>query len=799
MVDVLINCLLRNKEIVDELASNNPGGSNRSIDMPDGDDYLRNMYDHSSAATSATLNVGSASSEEQVQRLCELYKLDKLSNVNNILPDLWTKRVPVQSPPVSSSLPYSILPPEAAEYIRNRMSAQNEVTSQEMDIYLNNRSSSVKRETSTEGADEMELTELIIPGTGDSFLIPKHCLLNSPETKSGSPVKSAEEESNEQSLSPLPALVQVKQEPSPGVSSSPSPPLSRVRELPPASTVIAQAYSSPALAQSYDSLTAQYSATSPLQFHQNQPGGEIYMVSSQDYRGLPDYYTEQIRHNLAAAATNVSGYTDTTDTATFVDRYIRQASGYKSRVHGLAVDLPSPDSGIGETAITIDSKNLPHIFDYSELSQPQSILPTDLPAPSRPASSQSGSSRRSWHDYGRNAELDKVQIPKVHSDVGFRYFFESPISTSQRREDDRITYINKGQFYGVTLEYTPDPNKPLKSSTVKTVLMLMFRDEKPMEEELKAWQFWHSRQHSVKQRILDADTKNSTGIIGQIDEITHNAIAFYWNPMESPAKVNIAVQCLSTDFSNQKGVKGLPLHVQIDTFDDFRESATPYHRGYCQIKVFCDKGAERKTRDEERRAAKRKLNTAAAAATDPTVTFPVRKKLEELYHLPCERSEFYSMSDLLKPPVLFTPSEDAEKMHSIEMSFYASSSSLGEDPNGSGLDRRDNSNSGVYSPPAKRRKRYPEDRVLLYTRQESEVLFQALHIHPPTVTGLVKGIEKKYNISCANMRNIYKKNKKGVLIQIDDDVVKHYCNEDMCVIEVTKADEDLCDITLIET
>ncbi|GFW45333.1 protein grainyhead [Trichonephila clavipes] len=83
----------------------------------------------------------------------------------------------------------------------------------------------------------------------------------------------------------------------------------------------------------------------------------------------------------------------------------------------------------------------------------------------------------------------------------------------------------------------------------------MFREEKPSDEELKAWQFWHSRQHSVKQRILDADTKNSTGIIGQIDEITHNAIAFYWNPLESPAKVNIAVQCLSTDFSNQKGVK----------------------------------------------------------------------------------------------------------------------------------------------------------------------------------------------------------------------------------------------------
>jgi transcription factor CP2-like protein len=68
--------------------------------------------------------------------------------------------------------------------------------------------------------------------------------------------------------------------------------------------------------------------------------------------------------------------------------------------------------------------------------------------------------------------------------------------------------------------------------------------------------------------------------------------------------------------------------------------------------VFCDKGAERKTRDEERRAAKRKLSATGNG----------RKKMEEMYHPPSERSEFYSMSDLLKPPVLFTPSDDIEKV-----------------------------------------------------------------------------------------------------------------------------------------
>ena len=39
----------------------------------------------------------------------------------------------------------------------------------------------------------------------------------------------------------------------------------------------------------------------------------------------------------------------------------------------------------------------------------------------------------------------------------------------------QVTYMNKGQFYGVTLDYSPDPAVHLKSHTVKSVIMLVFR------------------------------------------------------------------------------------------------------------------------------------------------------------------------------------------------------------------------------------------------------------------------------------------------------------------------------------
>jgi hypothetical protein len=34
------------------------------------------------------------------------------------------------------------------------------------------------------------------------------------------------------------------------------------------------------------------------------------------------------------------------------------------------------------------------------------------------------------------------------------------------------------------------------------------------------------------------DTKNSVGLVGCIEEVAHNAIAVYWNPLESTAKVS---------------------------------------------------------------------------------------------------------------------------------------------------------------------------------------------------------------------------------------------------------------------
>lgn len=54
-------------------------------------------------------------------------------------------------------------------------------------------------------------------------------------------------------------------------------------------------------------------------------------------------------------------------------------------------------------------------------------------------------------------------------------------------------------------------------------------------------------------------------------------------------QVYIGINSLSTDFSSQKGVKGLPLNLQIDTYDVSSGANQLIHRAACQVKIFCDK------------------------------------------------------------------------------------------------------------------------------------------------------------------------------------------------------------------
>jgi transcription factor CP2-like protein len=73
---------------------------------------------------------------------------------------------------------------------------------------------------------------------------------------------------------------------------------------------------------------------------------------------------------------------------------------------------------------------------------------------------------------------------------------------------------------------------------------------------------------------------------------------------------------------------------------------------------------------------------------------------------------------------------------------------------------------------------------MLYVRQETEDVYTPLHLVPPTVHGLISAIENKYKINASNIRFLYRKNNSGIVAKIDDDMLRHYCNEDVFLMQV---------------
>jgi len=391
----------------------------------------------------------------------------------------------------------------------------------------------------------------------------------------------------------------------------------------------------------------------------------------------------------------------------------------------------------------------------------------------------------------------KISIAKQYTPYGFHATLDAPTAQWVRKDEDRCTYMNKGQFYGLTLEYRSGASEPFLESHLtcaKSVVMLVFRDAKNPDDEVNAWEFWHSRQPTGKQRIIEAETNNINPDqcgISEIQDMAYNAITVFWNPLDKPAFLSLAVQCLSTDFSVQKGIKGMPMHLQVDTYlnssgdDDY----DIVHRSYCQVKVFCDKGAERKFRQEERRAA-RKVAVGG-------------QRVLEMYHQPQERSEFYSMVDLTRVPVLFTPAHmDATSSTTPPLVTALTST---HSPN---LSLLKTGSTTVIPEPTRRRKSFPppESRMVVYVRQENEEIYTPLHLVPPNVQGLARAIESKYNVSAAAIRYLYRRNAKGITAKLDDDLLKFYCNEDTFLMQVTAIelegmagqDSIMYDITLCE-
>uniref|UniRef100_G3NHJ9 Grainyhead like transcription factor 2 n=1 Tax=Gasterosteus aculeatus TaxID=69293 RepID=G3NHJ9_GASAC len=362
----------------------------------------------------------------------------------------------------------------------------------------------------------------------------------------------------------------------------------------------------------------------------------------------------------------------------------------------------------------------------------------------------------------------------------FQYCLEACMSLRPWQGEGPMAYLNRGQFYCLTLSkvgFASSQRQP--RGKVRSVVMVVFGEDKCRDEQLKNWKYWHSRQHTAKQRVLDiADYKESFNTIGNVEEIAFNAVSFTWDVGEE-AQVFISANCLSTDFSSQKGVKGMPLIIQIDTYSYNSCSSRPIHRAFAQIKVFCDKGAERKLRDEEKKQLRKRMKGKHGNTVQTS---------------PCKRPEntlFKTMMDLDSQPVLFIPDVYFGNLQRAGQVFAFNTEEDNRD--GSVLVKRISAaaEEEVCPPQPKKSKVEVQRKVLLYVRKECDEVFDALMLRTPTLKSLMEAISEKYAIPVDKMVRVYQKSKKGVLVNMDDNIIQHYSNEDTFILAIEGSAESL--------
>ncbi|KAJ2480963.1 hypothetical protein EV174_003591, partial [Coemansia sp. RSA 2320] len=162
------------------------------------------------------------------------------------------------------------------------------------------------------------------------------------------------------------------------------------------------------------------------------------------------------------------------------------------------------------------------------------------------------------HQQGQHPQ-QKPHPHMVGDNMRFECILEAPTAAAQKAEESPLTYLNKGQLYGISLL-----DKTQADMLYCSTLRIAFHEDSHRKGAATYWNFWLNQQESPRlARAMELDKAGSVGVLSaetkQFDRVT-----FQWQGRRG-AKVMIRFNCLSTDFSRIKGVKGIPLRIHLDT------------------------------------------------------------------------------------------------------------------------------------------------------------------------------------------------------------------------------------------
>ncbi|XP_065183318.1 upstream-binding protein 1-like [Sycon ciliatum] len=209
---------------------------------------------------------------------------------------------------------------------------------------------------------------------------------------------------------------------------------------------------------------------------------------------------------------------------------------------------------------------------------------------------------------GMGAYGDLLSLPmfKMESlgfgevDNGPRYLLLAQTSPLTKMSDVSVTYLNKGQVYELTLEALGNCQS-YRSGLIRTTIRVSFfiMSEIIMRnQEQDQWEAWCSEHPG--ERIIEIESGFMVENVSH-DLLQPNCATFDWHASKG-ASVMFKLNCLSSEFSAKRhgGEKGALLRLEIDAYyqHTVNDCFDLFHCANCHIKVFKEKGADRKNKVE---------------------------------------------------------------------------------------------------------------------------------------------------------------------------------------------------------
>ncbi|KAI7876855.1 CP2-domain-containing protein [Lichtheimia hyalospora FSU 10163] len=357
------------------------------------------------------------------------------------------------------------------------------------------------------------------------------------------------------------------------------------------------------------------------------------------------------------------------------------------------------------------------------------------------------------------------------SHLRFKAILEAPTAVTQKNEESPLTYLNKGQYYNVIISKLDDCDD---QQVITSSISITFHDEAHRKEANNYWKFWISQQkHVDTARAIDIDTQRCQGV-KDIVTSCFDSVSFKWDA-KAGATVSIRFNCLSTDFSRIKGVKGIPLRLHM--INQMGDSTV--EQSYCLVKFFRDKGAERKNKDDARHVEKQLEKMRASPSSNDLVSVSALGAKRSYYDFIASQTQYQNrplhtfVSAPLARPILY-PSTTLPAPPTL-VSHGTKSATIGADP--------------FYVPQRRRR----AAKLCIFVKFGNASLYRAVYLEELTVKDLQEKLLNKVNMESHQHVKLVRHvaNKKDVVaVKMDDSMVQAIPEEQDMQVDSTVSKED---------